>query len=150
LRGSSYGTGLVAVGTGVIEEPRSPGFGLSVAKVWTSVDGISWTNVAHDNKIFNVPDGAAMNDVTVGGPGLVTVGLTGLDNSLTPTVATVWTSVDGLTWVRDSDEGSAFGAGSLSDVAVAGPGLVAVGTVEGDRDLQQYSTAAIWTAPTGQ
>jgi len=65
LEVTAGGPGLVAVGAG--------GRGRDAA-VWTSVDGITWSRVPHDEAVF---DGVEMNSVTVGGPGLVAVGLVG-------------------------------------------------------------------------
>jgi hypothetical protein len=45
----------------------------------------------------------AMSDVTVGGPGLVAVGI--WDRG-----AAIWTSVDGITWVRVAHDEAVFGA----------------------------------------
>jgi len=42
--------------------------------VWTSVDGIKWNRVSHDDAVFGSwPDW--INDVTVGEPGLLAVGV---------------------------------------------------------------------------
>ena len=41
------------------------------AAVWTSVDGITWTRVPHDEALFG---DTTMSSVTAGGPGLVAVG----------------------------------------------------------------------------
>jgi hypothetical protein len=55
------------------------------AAVWTSVDGIIWTRVPHDEAVFGEGVGfgsegfQGMNSVTAGGPGLVAVGFDGLD-----------------------------------------------------------------------
>ena len=53
--------GLVAVGGG------------EDARVWTSVDGITWPRVAHDESIFGGADDQWMQSVTVGGAGLIAV-----------------------------------------------------------------------------
>ena len=44
------------------------------AVVWTSVDGLSWSRVPHDEAIFGGADFYRMNSVIAGGPGLVAVG----------------------------------------------------------------------------
>ena len=41
------------------------------AAVWTSVNGITWSRVPHDETVFGGASGRWMNSVTVGGPGLV-------------------------------------------------------------------------------
>jgi hypothetical protein len=48
--------------------------GLNPAVVWTSVDGITWSRVAHDDAVFGVDGGHEMTSVTAGGPGFVAVG----------------------------------------------------------------------------
>ena len=58
------GPGLVAVG---VDRPG----GDADAAVWTSVDGITWSRVPHDEAVFG---GAAIQSVTAGGPGVVAVG----------------------------------------------------------------------------
>ncbi len=143
------GPGLVAVG-------QVEGF----AAVWTSVDGITWSRVPHDEAVFGAAGTQRMNSVTVGGPGLVAVGGSAkfdpdeFDPDEFPleygTVAAVWTSPDGFRWSRvphsDAvfDSAVAFGvAGSavMTSVTAGGPGLVAVG--------EANVFAAVWTSPDG-
>lgn len=66
------GPGLVAVGAG------GSFVGGFDAVVWTSVDGITWSRVAHDEAVFGGPDSVGMNSVTAGGPGLIAVGGLGI------------------------------------------------------------------------
>jgi len=108
------GPGLVAVGYDGEDDWFDPP---GAAAVWTSVDGITWSRVPHDESVFG-GDRAAMRDVTVGGPGLVAVGY---DNAK----PSVWTSVDGITWNRIPQDEEEFGGGE--SVTIGGPGLVAVG-----------------------
>ncbi len=135
------GPGLVAVGFDRrgewgTDEPGS-------AVVWTSVDGITWLRVPHDEAVFGA---ASMQDVTAGGPGLVAVGhdrgLWSWDNS-TGQAPVVWTSVDGLTWSRAPDQ-VAFGGSNTAmlGVTAGGPGLVAVGFDHG-------AVAPVWTSVDG-
>jgi hypothetical protein len=61
--------------------------------------------------------------------------------------AVVWTSSDGLAWTRVPDE---LGPGQFTDVAIGGPGLVAVGwggEVEGRN--ANWSSGALWTSVDG-
>jgi len=106
------GPGLVAVGVNRGEVP-----------VWTSIDGITWTPIPSDWRVFN---GGEITSVTVGGPGLVAVG-DGL-----------YESADGITWTWTPTDPllNSDGYFPLEDVAVGGPGLVAVGSGDGD--------AAVW------
>ena len=85
------GPGLVAVGfDGAVQGVRGN------AVVWTSPDGISWSRVPHDAAIFG-GGWVSMNSVTVGGPGLVAVGSDWMGDDKDGR-ATVWTSVDGISW----------------------------------------------------
>ena len=131
------GPGLVAVGL------DSSG-GDWDAAVWTSVDGVSWSRVAHDEVVFGGVGDQAMESVTVGGPGLVAVGL---DFSGGDEDAAVWTSVDGASWSRVAHDEAVFGGvgdQEMESVTVGGPGLVAVGwEVLNDVD------AAVWTSVDG-
>jgi hypothetical protein len=80
-----------------------------------------------------------MNDVTVGGPGLVAVGA---DVS----GAAVWTSIDGVSWSRVPHHGALSGDAVMSSVTVGGPGLVAVGQFVAADDI---GAAAVWTSSDG-
>jgi hypothetical protein len=78
-------------------------------------------------------------DVTVGGPGLVAVGLGG--------EAAVWTSPDGLSWsdaAYGETEPGTFHASMWSLSATNGR-LLAVGSLTPDND--SGSAAAAWTSP---
>ena len=142
------GPGLVAVGwdgvgdfSSVLRDPNS-------AVVWTSVDGITWSRVPHDEAVFGTADkGQNMTSVTVGGPGLVAVGTEriGPDEAVGMVAedhipdrfrAAVWTSVDGITWSRVPHDEAVFGAETgqwMWGVTAGGPGLVAIGNVfQGD------------------
>ncbi len=128
------GPGLVAVGSG---DPHDNGD----AVVWTSVDGITWSRVPHDEAVFGGRSDQQMTSVTVGGPGLVAVGwdLAGGDAD-----AAVWTSPDGVTWSRVLHDEEVFGGGShqaMWHVTAGGPGLVAVG--------EDGSDVAVWTSVDG-
>ena len=139
------GPGLVAVGE---DSPNNNIERLGSAAVWTSVDGFTWSRVPHDEAIFGT-GGALMFDVTVGGPGLVAVG--GEGDFFAPSDGVVWTSVDGLIWSRVPHDEAVFGGGWITSVTVAGPGLVAVGSVNADNE-PDYGTggdAAVWTSVDG-
>jgi hypothetical protein len=111
------------------------------ALVWTSVDGITWSRVPHDEEVFGT---ALMESVTAGGPGLVAVGSDDED-------AAVWTSIDGFTWSQVPHDETVFGgvgSQAIHDVTVGGPGLVAVGgDINDATDLA--SKAAVWTSVDG-
>jgi hypothetical protein len=122
------GPGLVAVGLDAVD-----------AEVWTSIDGTTWSTVPDDvaAAVFGSTDspGARMNSVTTGGPGFVAAG------SQTGSGAAVWTSVDGITWLRVPDDGEALGAGGgelMTGVAASGSALIAVG--------RNGTNAGVWTS----
>jgi len=128
------GPGLVAVGA--VEKGSSEFEEYWDAAVWTSVDGISWVRVRHDEAVFGGDGSQMMNSVTAGGPGLVAVGSSEGD-------AEVWTSPDGVTWTRIRHDGSTFADSHMNSVTTAGPGVVAVGSTGVVRD------AAVWTSLDG-
>ncbi|MGI9623747.1 MAG: hypothetical protein ACR2PK_12990 [Acidimicrobiales bacterium] len=142
--------GVVAAGPGFVAVGGRDGN----AAVWTSVDGLAWSRVAHDEAVFGGDGESGMAAVAVGGPGLVAVGSQYvcteqevLDEGGSPRVdevgnpepdtvcvdgnAVVWTSVDGLTWSRVPHDEAVFGGPrrvyQMSSVTAGGPGLVAVG-----------------------
>jgi hypothetical protein len=134
------GPGLVAVGG---QGWWSEGDG--EAAVWTSVDGITWRRVPHDEAVFGGTGSQRMNSVALGGPGLVAVGSVGsqVDDLVD---AAVWTSVDGITWTRVPHDEAVFGGEriqTMESVTAGGPGLVAVG---GD---ELTGSAAVWTSVDG-
>jgi hypothetical protein len=131
------GPGLVAVGSAD-----------GAAAAWTSVDGISWLRVPHDEATFRGEGAPWMSDVTAGGPGLVAVGAVG---GVGGSDALVWTSVDGITWSRVPHDEAVFGGGWMSSVTIGGPGLVAVGSVDSDDDPEERTDAdaAVWTSVDG-
>jgi hypothetical protein len=161
------GPGLVAVGVGVhdccaeylysaeqepsyIDDPsyEADGNPAADAVAWTSVDGLTWSRVPHDEEVFGGPGEQRMVSVTAGGPGLVAVGserrFDGQGN------AVVWTSVDGLTWSRVPDDEEVFGGPGeqqMVSVTAGGPGLVAVGN-DGAAGNDQVN-AAVWTSGDG-
>lgn len=151
---SAGGPGLVAVGSATIG--NSIGSAVEVAAVWTSVDGMAWSRVPHDEAVFGESDftwpGLTMNSVTVGGPGLVAVGHL-MSNQGTYSNAVVWTSADGIIWSRVPHDDAIFGRKELSrcctsmhSVIAGGPGLVAVG---GDWLDGEGGRATVWTSVDG-
>ncbi len=125
LDGSMHG--VTAGGPGFVAVGRSG----TAAAVWGSLDGLRWTRASHDAEIFgddNSGDPAAfsMGAVTAFGDRLVAVGGFG-SGLLGPIEAAVWTSSDGRSWSRVTPDSATFGGAVMSDIAVAGPGLVAVG-----------------------
>jgi hypothetical protein len=154
------GPGLVAVGAQSKEVlpadggPPEPDESDLDAAVWTSVDGITWSRVAHDELVFGGSGPQEMISVTAGGPGLVAVGTDGMNDTAD---GAVWTSVDGLTWSRVRDDATSLGgadAQHMASVTVGGPGLVAVGFDGVFHEYGQSSPkfmggAAVWTSVDG-
>ena len=141
------GPGLVAVGFDASgSDPMD-----AAAAVWTSVDGMTWTRVPHDEAVFGGEGVQVMNSVVTGGPGLVAVGTDGSSDGFH---GAAWFSVDGITWTRVPHDETVFGGEgdqAISSVAVGGPGLVAVGSV-----VESVSwgwgddvDAAVWTSVDG-
>lgn len=130
------GPGLVAVGNHITNNE-------SDAAVWTSVDGLTWARVPHDEAIFGGPSNQSMLDVVAGGPGLIAVGY---DNDGVDRDAAVWTSVDGLAWTRVPHDEATFGGieiETMRGVAVDGTGTaIAVGGQWWQPDFD--SDAALW------
>ena len=134
LRGvTAGGPGFVAVGT--VENG-------AVAAVWTSTDGISWRR-APDGQGFQEAGGlrVIMTSVAAGPRNLVAVGMRDDAGNGSPTV---WTSSDGVTWRRVSDDPS-FGGGEMSAVVSDVRGFVAVGAL----GLPDNSIAAAWLSAPG-
>jgi hypothetical protein len=140
---TSGGPGLVAVG---YERPAEV-YDESLAAVWVSPDGRSWSRISDDTGAFSVAEGQMMSDVTAGGPGLVAVG------SVETTASAVWTSPDGLVWnaVQDPEALSEPGAPPMGRVATGGPGLIATGAMcsSGPDDEPCTWTGGVWTSPDG-
>jgi len=141
------GPGLVAVGSTEPGDNRSMPFNVD-AVVWTSVDGLTWSRVPHDETVFGGEENQYINDVTVGGPGLVAVGYDGCctwDNPLG--VAAVWTSIDGVVWSRVPHDESVFGPSNdaMVSVTAGGPGLVAVGYSFGCRPVWTSIDGITWS-----
>lgn len=134
--------GVVAGGPGLVAVGHEITNGDSDAAVWTSVDGLTWTRVPHNESVFGGPSNQKMLDVAVGGPGLIAVGY---DNDGTDRDAAVWTSPDGLTWTRVPHDEATFGGPeieTMNGIAVDATGAaVAAGTQWFNYDYD----AALWT-----
>jgi hypothetical protein len=135
------GPGLVAVGSeGSVDDLD--------AAVWTSVDGITWSRVPHDEAAFGGLGNQVMVSVIGGGSGLVAVGAGDhLD-------AGMWTSADGITWTRVPDREAVFGGEgnqTMTSVTGGGPNLVAVGLETSLVEVRPGTSvsdqdAAVWVA----
>jgi hypothetical protein len=111
-------TSVTAGGPGLVAVGSDQGFD---GAVWTSPDGVTWSRVPHDEAVFGGEGNQEMSGVTAGGPGLVAVGwdmpLGGNRD------AAVWTSPDGITWSRVSQDEAVFGGErwqAMTSVTVGG------------------------------
>lgn len=118
------------------------------AHLWISTDGTDWNQAERDQPF----DGAWLDAVVVGGPGVVVVGTL-------PEGPHAWYSADGASWheadVPEPPDDITFGvydsaphraAAFVDDVATIGSQLVAIGRVlVGDRE-QQF----MWTSMDGR
>ena len=136
------GPGLIAVGSrsvvrGVVND----------AVVWTSPDGITWSQVPHDEAVFG---SANMNSVTPFGSGYVAVGGTGT-GQIRSGNAVAWTSPDGMTWTRaphiEKTTAGSTGQEGMSQVAAGSAGLVAIGHEWSDRE--EPFSPPIWNSRDG-
>lgn len=133
------GLGLVALGSK----------GLGRFEVWTSPDGMNWSEVPQDAQSEQAADVA---DIVAGGPGLVAVGSVGVPaaGGVDDGVPAIWTSSDGLQWERVPNEPSVLGdSGGIFAVAAGNGILVAVGESwfgATDDDLLNV----VWTSTDGR
>jgi hypothetical protein len=100
--------------------------------MWTSADGLEWTEDFLDDQMFG---DAWVTALVEAGPGLVAAG--SKDDR-----AGVWVSSDGVDWTPVSDGQEVFGLRShISDLTAWDGGLVAVGSAN--------EKAAVWTSTDG-
>jgi len=125
--------GLVAAGGDILGAPGVD----NDAAVWTSPDGASWTRV--EDPDFRRERAQQISAISVGDDELVAVGYdTGPAGNRIPAV---WRSADGSAWVRIDDSVlTEPGHRWMSGVAIAGFGVVAVGT-DGTRS---NGNPAVW------
>lgn len=148
---SAHGSGIRAVTVG------GPGFEEALGReptTWISGDGLTWM------PIDATEDSVAIDDVTMGGPGFVAVGLADLAGETWGSppqaadipgmhTAAVWTSVDGRTWSRVPHDPGVFSPEpwvEMNLVTAGGAGLVAVGNASGGGN----SRTTVWTSDDGQ
>lgn len=100
---------------------------------WHSADGLRWTRMAIEGDLK--PDDSVVR--VVGVPtGWVAVG------SMVGRAA-IWSSADGQTWTAIPAGQAGLGEGSISDVAVAGDQLIAVGTLD---DAARTHDGGVWVS----
>ena len=132
--------GLVRFGDGLV----AAGVGGGDAIVWTSADGAEVERVTSAS--LGGEGDQAIRGLTVWDDTLVAVGW---DHSGADPKGAVWTSTNGVDWVRARDPQNALGGdGSqrIHDVVAGGPGLIAVG----DTNLAGEGwNAEIWVSTDG-
>ena len=152
------GDRLVAVG--VIGIEVAPNAGRYFPAIWTSTDGVTWTEISLDQNVF--PSAIEeLRSVAAGPGGFVAVG------GVYANVPMVWKSEDGLSWHRVSDEQDAFVSRSSSgqdtskvlhfgvrSVAAGSGGYVALGgdqwCINGYPFLCSPAEGAAWTSTDGE
>lgn len=114
---------------------------------------VGWSRVPHDVDVFGGGFEGTLSAVTLGGPGLVTVGNTCNDlvNDKSVCEAGAWVSADASTWQRVPGGEDLFGAGALglTDVAASSSGVVAVTECSGDGNLAALCDPGMWFSPDG-
>jgi hypothetical protein len=118
--------------------------------VWTSPDGRNWERVPESSDVFGGEGDQTMSVVTASPLGLVAAGSESLGHDVN---GAVWTSPDGLTWVRLPGDTPAMSPltdpSGRQDVRVLIPtetGFLALGAERRGRDLD--ADAWIGTATT--
>jgi hypothetical protein len=112
--------------------------------VWTSVNGLAWSRVPHDEAALGGAGDQWIYVVVAGGPGLVGVGTDGSGGDWD---AAVWTSPDGITWTRVPHDEAVFGGDGgqeMEGVVLLGQTLVVVG----DEKTGDEYDAAVWVGPS--
>ena len=94
-----------------------------VARIWTSVDGLTWQR----GTIAGGARNACVAAIVTGGPVLLAVGRR-WDGPMAPAVPAFWTSADGRVW-RPADTSAMYDVPWAEDIDVVagGPGFVAYG-----------------------
>jgi hypothetical protein len=116
------GLHLAASDSGFVATRKCNSGSSEYSTVWTSVDGRNWTSTTIGSDVV-------IGDIVGIGSSFLAVGSTGQvdDGSGTPANPAIWTSTDGITWVPAELDITNAGSGSISGVALGGPGLVAKG-----------------------
>jgi hypothetical protein len=100
------------------------------------------------------PDSPILTDPLPSGEGLLALAASGRTSLAGETAATAWTTSDGSTWSRLSDEGAISVAGRAVEVVAAcpdgGTGFVAAGSTGQSSALEAAPAAAIWHSLDGR
>jgi hypothetical protein len=110
------------------------------AAIWVSNDGLVWERLPHDAEVFGGEGDQFMHSVVQTSGSVIVVGESGGE-------AAAWVSRDGTQWARADVNDESIRAGAepsvMNDVAIAGVGLVAVGSAGVDLG------PAVWLSPDG-
>ena len=149
--GGAYGV------VGLVHSPRgfvSVGNSDHQAAVWVSEDGETWQRVPHDDGLFGITQPTSgstwMNDVVATPDGFMAVGVA-------RNKPAVWTSVDGYSWTRTSNQPAAKGGYQPMNAVTRTEGwLVAVGFYQSSTDTQtalawvSHDNGQTWRTPTDE
>ena len=131
VAGGSFGVVAVGADGRVLEHD---------AAIWVSSDGLVWDRLPHDSEVFGGEGDQFMHSVVQTSGSVIVVGESGGE-------AAAWVSRDGTQWARAEVNDESIRAGAepsvMNDVAVAGIGLVAVGSAGVDLG------PAVWLSPDG-
>ena len=148
------GPGLVAVGQA--GEGVGAGGPDQPAAVWTSTNGRDWSRVPEQAALLSgfSPEGpgsadwARIDDVVIGGPGLVAAGRVGKCTHVCDEDGAAWTSIDGITWQRSLvEEAKGVRFDQMYGVATIGDVLVGVG--KGSDNNMVLGPAVAWMSNDG-
>jgi hypothetical protein len=117
---------------------------------WFSPDGLAWRTRTDPFPLPSIgSDTVEVTDVVATGDGWLAVGREDppchMDCNLAPVRAIVWTSSDGLHWIRVPDQ-AALRHGAMTGVARMSSGFVAVGSVTGRAAAWTSTDGSTWTA----
>jgi hypothetical protein len=120
------------------------------AAAWTSTDGETWRRAPAGQAAFHSDaERQVITDVTVGSRAVVGVGFE--QDRRGRSRAVIWTSIDGMRWMRVPNQ-PALGRADfqvMNAVTAGGPGFVAVGWAEYDPATDE-ANAAVWTSADGR
>ena len=111
-----------------------------IPAMWTSQNGSVWTRLEPEAGSFR--DSDVVLGGTSGGPGFILVGYN-IEGS--PDIPKVWTSPDGTSWDRVA---LSSGSGVVSDVALAGERVIAVGSQRVDGPVSPRA-GMVWLSSDG-
>lgn len=133
-------SGLLAVGR---TPPAACGGPSTVAAMWTSADGLTWTIVTPPADFAS----ASVYTVDGGSAGFIATGL--LKDGVTQAV---WLSTDGRSWHQGALPKSTFGSVLVQGGTAFGGGFVASGAVRGDEGCGGYQllTPSLWWSTDGK